>query len=67
MIKPTFAKEVYQERRTRLQKTMGSGLLLFLGNGIASYNYPDNNYMYKYSLIKEWNLQMPMMYLNKKV
>ena len=47
MIKPTFAKEVYQERRARLQKTMGNGLLLFLGNGIASYNYPDNNYMFR--------------------
>lgn len=47
MLKPTFAKEVYMERRARLQQTMGSGLLLFLGNGIASYNYPDNNYMFR--------------------
>ena len=47
MLKPTFAKEDYVERRARLQKTMGSGLLLFLGNTIASYNYPDNNYMFR--------------------
>lgn len=42
-----FDKQVYQQRRQRLQQTMGSGLLLFLGNGIASYNYPDNNYPFR--------------------
>ena len=42
-----FTKEIYTERRQRLQRTMQSGLLLFLGNGIASYNYPDNNYQFR--------------------
>lgn len=42
-----FSKEVYTARREQLQRTMGSGLLLFLGNGIASYNYPDNNYQFR--------------------
>ncbi|MCF0179435.1 MAG: aminopeptidase P N-terminal domain-containing protein [Bacteroidales bacterium] len=43
----TFAKEIYEARRARLEKTMGSGLLLFLGNGVASMNYPDNNYFFR--------------------
>lgn len=42
-----FSAQTYIERRQRLQQTMGSGLLLFLGNGIASYNYPDNNYLFR--------------------
>lgn len=42
-----FEKEIYQQRRARLSKTMGSGLLLFLGNGIASMNYADNNYAFR--------------------
>lgn len=47
MLKPTFDKQVYVDRRARLAQTMGSGLMLFLGNGIASYNYPDNNYPFR--------------------
>ena len=43
----TFPKQTYVERRERLSKTMGSGLLLFLGNGIASMNYADNNYQFR--------------------
>ena len=42
-----FAKDVYLGRRERLARTMQGGLLLFLGNGIASYNYPDNNYPFR--------------------
>ena len=42
-----FEKQVYVDRRARLQRAMGGGLLLFLGNGIASYNYPDNNYPFR--------------------
>lgn len=42
-----FAKETYIQRRTQLAQTMKSGLLLFLGNGIASYNYRDNNYLFR--------------------
>ncbi|MBQ0056196.1 MAG: aminopeptidase P N-terminal domain-containing protein [Bacteroidales bacterium] len=42
-----FSKETYTERRARLSEAMGSGLLLFLGNGIASMNYPDNNYPFR--------------------
>lgn len=42
-----FSAQTYTERRERLAKNMGGGLLLFLGNGIASYNYPDNNYPFR--------------------
>jgi len=43
----TFSKETYVARRAQLSQAMGSGLLLFLGNGIASMNYPDNNYPFR--------------------
>ena len=42
-----FSKEIYEARRARIEKAMGGGLLLFLGNGIASFNYPDNNYQFR--------------------
>lgn len=43
----TFSKETYKSRRAQLSQAMGSGLLLFLGNGIASMNYPDNNFPFR--------------------
>ncbi|MBR0037061.1 MAG: aminopeptidase P N-terminal domain-containing protein [Bacteroidales bacterium] len=43
----SFPKQTYVERRERLSQAMGSGLLLFLGNGVASMNYPDNNYIFR--------------------
>ncbi len=43
----TFPKQTYVERRERLATTMGSGLLLFLGNNVASMNYRDNNYPFR--------------------
>lgn len=42
-----FAKETYVNRRTQLAKAMGKGLLLFLGNGVSSMNYRDNNYPFR--------------------
>ena len=42
-----FPTQTYIERRQRLQQTLGGGLVLMLGNGIASYNYPDNNYPFR--------------------
>jgi Xaa-Pro aminopeptidase len=47
MLKPTFPTQVYVERRQRLQKALGGGLVLMLGNGIASYNYADNNFPFR--------------------
>ncbi len=43
----TFSKQTYVDRRARLSKAMGSGLLLFLGNGVSSMNYRDNNYPFR--------------------
>jgi len=42
-----FTQEVYTERRNRLKKLMGSGLLLFPGNQEVSFNYPANTYAYR--------------------
>ncbi len=42
-----FPTQTYIERRQRLQQALGGGLVLLLGNGIASYNYPDNNYPFR--------------------
>ena len=36
-----FAKETYIARRAKLKQTIGSGLLLFLGNDESGMNYAD--------------------------
>lgn len=42
-----FSKKTYVERRAKLKKEIGSGLLLFLGNDEAGCNYADNTYVYR--------------------
>ena len=42
-----FAKETYIERRRVLKQSMGSGLLLFLGNTETGMNYADNIYPFR--------------------
>lgn len=42
-----FNKEVYIERREKLKKTVGSGILLFLGNDDMGRNYEDNAFGYR--------------------
>lgn len=42
-----FAKETYIARRAQLKKTVGSGLLLFLGNDESGMNYADNTYHFR--------------------
>ena len=42
-----FAKETYIERRRVLKQTVGSGLLLFLGNTETGRNYLDNIYQFR--------------------
>ena len=42
-----FAKETYIRRREQLKKTMGSGLLLFLGNDECGMNYAGNTYDFR--------------------
>jgi Xaa-Pro aminopeptidase len=42
-----FKKEVYIERRKKLKEKLKGGLVLFLGNKEAAFNYPDNTYHYR--------------------
>ena len=42
-----FSEKVYTNRRERLKQQMGSGLVLFLGNTEASFNYPANTYHFR--------------------
>lgn len=42
-----FAKETYINRRNALKQSIGSGLLLFLGNDESGMNYEDNTYAYR--------------------
>ena len=42
-----FAKETYVQRRAALKKTVGSGVLLFLGNDEQGLNYEDNAFRYR--------------------
>ncbi|MDR1936894.1 MAG: aminopeptidase P family protein [Tannerellaceae bacterium] len=42
-----FSKEIYTARRAKLKQTLGSGLLLFLGNEESGINYADNTYPFR--------------------
>ena len=42
-----FAKETYIQRRAKLKETVGSGLILLLGNEESSMNYKDNCYSFR--------------------
>lgn len=42
-----FSKETYINRRNQLKKTIGSGILLFLGNDETGMNYEDNTYHFR--------------------
>ena len=42
-----FSKEIYSKRRELLKKTVGSGVLLFLGNDDVGMNYRDNTFRYR--------------------
>lgn len=42
-----FTKDVYQQRRERLIKSVGSGLILLLGNDESPMNYADNGYHFR--------------------
>jgi Xaa-Pro aminopeptidase len=51
----------YAERRRRLKETLGSGLLLFLGNDLSPMNYADNFYRFRQdgSFLYYWGLDVP--------
>jgi len=42
-----FDKQVYTERRNRLRKKMGSGIILIPGNNESPMNYTDNTYHFR--------------------
>lgn len=42
-----FATQTYIERRNALKRTVGSGLILIMGNEEAPMNYHDNTYRYR--------------------
>ncbi|MFP4025785.1 MAG: aminopeptidase P family protein [Thiohalospira sp.] len=42
-----FKKDVYIERRNRLKNKLKGGLVLFLGNKDAAFNYPSNAYHFR--------------------
>ena len=42
-----FNKETYIQRRNRLKKEIGKGILLFLGNNESGMNYADNTYHFR--------------------
>ncbi|PXV62334.1 Xaa-Pro aminopeptidase [Dysgonomonas alginatilytica] len=42
-----FSKETYIKRRSILKETIGSGVLLFIGNDDCGMNYEDNTYPFR--------------------
>jgi len=42
-----FSKEIYLRRREKLRKSVGSGLILLLGNDESPMNYADNGYHFR--------------------
>ena len=42
-----FSKQTYTQRRARLAKEVGDGVLLFLGNALVGMNYRDNEYAFR--------------------
>ena len=42
-----FAKETYLRRREKLRKTVGSGIILLLGNDESPMNYADNPFRFR--------------------
>ena len=42
-----FSKDIYIQRRQRLKKDIGSGIILLLGNEEAGMNYKDNCYRFR--------------------
>ena len=42
-----FSKHIYLQRREKLRKSVGSGLILLLGNDESPMNYADNGYHFR--------------------
>ncbi len=42
-----FSKEIYRQRRNRLKKLVGGGIVLFMGNGDTAMNYHGNSFRFR--------------------
>ena len=42
-----FKKTTYTQRRNQLKKTIGSGIILIMGNNLSPMNYKDNTYHFR--------------------
>ena len=42
-----FSKEIYLQRREKLKKSVGQGLILLIGNNESPMNYTDNGYHFR--------------------
>ena len=42
-----FKQEIYIKRRALLKKSVGSGIILLLGNDESPMNYADNTYHFR--------------------
>ncbi len=58
-----FQKEVYIQRREKLRKSVGSGLILLLGNDESPMNYYDNGYHFRQdsSFLYFFGLNLPFL------
>src|SRR5262245_12870452 len=56
-----FPPSVYRDRRRRLAKDVGTGLILFLGNKEVGMNYTANVYPFRQdsSFLYFWNVDQP--------
>lgn len=56
-----FEAKTYQERRKKLKETLGSGILLFMGNEESPMNYLDNVYHFRQdsSFLYFWGMDFP--------
>ena len=56
-----FSADLYINRRQRLKTDVGSGLILFLGNGASPINAPDNCYYFRQdsSFLYFWGIDLP--------
>jgi Xaa-Pro aminopeptidase len=56
-----FESSIYEQRRRALAKRVGSGMLLFLGNGESPMNYPANTFHFRQdsSFLYYWGLELP--------
>src|ERR1051326_6620454 len=58
---PMLTPAIYRDRRARLAKTIGTGIVLFLGNDEVGMNYAANIYPFRQdsSFLYFWALDQP--------